>query len=243
MERVGILGGLGPMAGAYFLELVTDMTEAVTDQEHINVMLLSDPDVPDRTAFLLGESEDSPLPKLKDALAFFAKSDVNTAAMACVTAHFFHGELQQSYPGNLLDMVALSAEKISALGKKKVGITATEGTVRSALFQKAFDKVGLEWTVPNEADQKIITEQIYGHIKAGMPADAEAFAGVLRRLGEEGCDAAILGCTELSVIKRDNKKIAGSPLWAEGVPFVVDAMEVLAEAAIIASGGKVKDTD
>ena len=64
MNRLGIIGGLGPMATAYFMELVTKMTQADTDQEHIDMIIYSRPSIPDRTKYILGESKESPLPAM-----------------------------------------------------------------------------------------------------------------------------------------------------------------------------------
>ena len=52
MKRLGIIGGMGPAAGARLFTRVTEMTAARTDQEHIDAILLSDPSVPDRTSYL-----------------------------------------------------------------------------------------------------------------------------------------------------------------------------------------------
>ena len=67
---------------------------------------------------------------------------------------------------------------------------------------------------------------IYGDIKQGRPADMAAFERAAASLRAQGCDRAILGCTELSLIKRD-----------EGLgAFYLDSMEVLARNAILAFG-------
>ena len=50
MKTLGIIGGMGPMATAYLLELIIQMTAAKTDQEHLGAVVLSNPQVPDRTA-------------------------------------------------------------------------------------------------------------------------------------------------------------------------------------------------
>ena len=50
---LGVLGGLGPMATAYYLELMIKMTDAATDQEHLQSIVMNFPTVPDRTAFIL----------------------------------------------------------------------------------------------------------------------------------------------------------------------------------------------
>ena len=60
MKTLGILGGMGPMATAYLLELIIQMTDAKTDQDHLRVALLNNPQVPDRTAHIL--TTPSPLP-------------------------------------------------------------------------------------------------------------------------------------------------------------------------------------
>ena len=58
---LGILGGLGPMSSVYFYELLTAHTKAHKDQEHINILLSSRADTPDRTDFILGRSQNDPI--------------------------------------------------------------------------------------------------------------------------------------------------------------------------------------
>ncbi|MGB9005892.1 MAG: aspartate/glutamate racemase family protein, partial [Candidatus Aminicenantales bacterium] len=60
---IGILGGMGPEATAYFYGLLIKHTRAAKDQEHIPVLIWSDPRVPDRTAAIL-RGGPSPLPRL-----------------------------------------------------------------------------------------------------------------------------------------------------------------------------------
>ena len=67
---LGVLGGLGPMASAYFYEMITAHTKAQRDQDHIDIILSSRASTPDRTDFILGRSTDSPLPAMiEDAKA------------------------------------------------------------------------------------------------------------------------------------------------------------------------------
>ena len=48
MKTLGVIGGLGPMATAYFMQLVIEMTDATTDQEHIPMIIYNCPQIPDR---------------------------------------------------------------------------------------------------------------------------------------------------------------------------------------------------
>ncbi len=63
-ELLGIIGGLGPSATAYFMDLVTNMTDANSDQEHLDMIVYSTPSIPDRTNYIFGNSKQSPLPEL-----------------------------------------------------------------------------------------------------------------------------------------------------------------------------------
>ena len=98
------------------------------------------------------------------------------------------------------------------------------------LFQKALTEAGVEFALPDEAMQQYVMSLIYDNVKAGLPADMEKFRTVSTALRIEGCDAVILGCTELSIIKRDNDIGCG----------YLDALEVLARAAILTCGKKIK---
>lgn len=56
--RLGVLGGMGPQATNTFYQFVIDRTDARTDQEHVNALILSDSGIPDRTAAIQGSEED-----------------------------------------------------------------------------------------------------------------------------------------------------------------------------------------
>lgn len=63
MKKLGVIGGLGPMATVYFLQLITQMSDARTDQEHMEIILHSKPRIPDRTRFIIGKSTENPMPR------------------------------------------------------------------------------------------------------------------------------------------------------------------------------------
>ena len=61
MKKLGIIGGMGPLATAIYMKKVIEYTKAPTDAENIQMDIINDPTIPDRTAFILGESTDSPV--------------------------------------------------------------------------------------------------------------------------------------------------------------------------------------
>ncbi len=230
MKTLGLIGGLGPMASAYLLQLIIEMTDAKTDQEHLDVILFDRPNVPDRTAHILDPQKPSPLPSMKNTARTLEGLGAGVLCAPCVTSHYFYRELAGCVSVPFLNMVAETAAELKAAGKRKVGIMATTGTVTTGLFQNALAENGLDAVIPGKEGQKLVMSLIYDEIKAGKPASPAKFQAVREELSAAGCDSIILGCTELSL----NKKSAGLG------PEYLDALEVLAKRCIEACGGPLK---
>ena len=89
MKKAGIIGGLGPKAMVYFLQLITEMTDAKTDQEHMELLIHSMPQTPDRTKFILGKSSENPLPFMMESGKELVSRGAEFIAIPCITAHYF----------------------------------------------------------------------------------------------------------------------------------------------------------
>lgn len=221
MKKLGIVGGLGPMATVYFMELVTDMTAAEVDQEHIEIFIHSKPGIPDRTKYILGESTENPLPMILEVCKGLIRDGAEVIAIPCITAHYFQDELFK-LPKPFVHSLVETARYLKERGVKKAGLMATDGTIRSGLFQKTLEEYGIECAIPGQKGQKRVMSLIYDNVKAGKPINMDAFFAVKNELFDMGAEVVLLGCTELSVIKRDHN--VGSK--------VLDVMEVLARATV-----------
>lgn len=226
MKRLGIIGGLGPMATAYFLQLIIEMTEADTDQEHIEVLLHSKPQIPDRTGYILGKSKENPMPQLLEIGKSLVAQGADMIAIPCITAHFFQEELEEKVGCPIIHAIEETARYLQEEGVGKVGIMATDGTVQSKLFQTVFGRYGITCYVPDEDGQGKVMHLIYKNVKAGCPVEMNLFREVSEQLFGQGAEVILLGCTELSLIKRDN---------ALGKGFL-DVMEVLTRQAVLTCG-------
>ena len=119
-------------------------------------------------------------------------------------------------------IISETCEHVKRAGFKKAAILATEGTVSSRSYQNEFDSIGLNWAVTDADGQAILMDIIYGDVKRGVIPGREKLDAVIDPLKREGCDCAILACTELSLLTSR----------LEGDSFFVDSLEVLAECAV-----------
>ncbi len=230
-KMLGVIGGLGPMATAYFMELVTDMTDAATDQAHLQMLIYSAPSIPDRTRYILDNSCENPLPEMLRIGNLLVQQGAQRIAIPCVTAHYFFKELNGGIPVPVINGVQETAQHLKEHGITKVGIMATDGTIRSKVFHRELEALGIEAVIPSAERQADVMHLIFDDIKAGKPVNMETFTAVTRELRQNGAQAIILGCTELSLIKRD---------YAIGAGFL-DVMEILAQQAILQCGKPLKE--
>lgn len=226
MKKLGIIGGLGPMATTYFLYLLTQMSRAEKDQEHMEILMHSKPSIPDRTRYILGLSQDNPVIQMAEVGRELKDMGAELLAVPCITAHYFHEELEREIGLKVLHAVQETAEYLKQAGVEKVGILATDGTVKSGLFDRVLSRYGIETVNPGEESQRLVMDLIYRQIKSGEKGNLDEFIRVGEELSAAGAQVNLLGCTELSLLKRDYMLPAGC----------LDVLEVLARRAVLECG-------
>lgn len=221
----GIFGGMGPEATADLYRQILEITPADKDQDHMPVIIFSNPKVPDRMASITdGGSRIKPylsfsVKKLEDAGASFI-------AIPCNTVHYFYDYMQESVDIPILHMIRETANELARKhpGVKKVGLLATTGTIESGLYNKELEAKGFEVLTPSDSiELNMVMKAVYGIKSKTDPQlneDLLAIAG--RHLAARGAEVIVLGCTEIP--------LAYNP---ERVKLpVVNATAVLAEKCV-----------
>ena len=126
-KLLGIIGGLGPMSSAYFYELVTEHTEAYSDQDHIDIILSSHATTPDRTDYILSRSDKSPLPAMVEDARSLEIYGASAIVIPCNTAHYFIDEVRRSVSVPMPSIITETVLHIKKCGFKCAAILATEG--------------------------------------------------------------------------------------------------------------------
>lgn len=99
--------------------------------------------------------------------------------------------------------VGKTADYFRTEGVDEVAILATSGTVMSKIIQQELGKKHIQTLLPDERQQQKIMEIIYKQIKAGRSVEIEEFEQIGTQLQQRGAQKLLLGCTELSLLKRD----------------------------------------
>lgn len=229
---LGIIGGMGPMATELFYKMIIEKTPVNCDQDHVNTVILGHASMPDRTAAILSGDEsriDDVAAKILADAKTLETLGCSMIAVTCNTAHYFVDKVADQVGIPFVHMIRETAKEVAKDAKgEKVGILATDGTIKTQLYQNALTDEGVIPCVLDEEGQKLVMHEIYDCIKAGKPADEAAWEVIDEKLHAIGCKKALLACTELSVIKSDNNLS----------DYYIDPMEVMADRCLEALGKK-----
>lgn len=232
MGKLGVIGGMGPLATQLLYRRIIEKTDAKCDQDHIDMIILSHASVPDRTAAIKSGHTSKVFHALLTDAQMLERNGADAIAIPCNTSHFFWEPLQAELEIPIINMVRETAKRMKHIhpDAKKVGLLATDGTIYTGIYAHECEKLGYECINPDEQTQKIVMDIIYNQIKVGKEGSMEDFMKIEKYLKYAGCEAAILACTEFSCFA-ENHKLSD---------FYVDAMDVLCEESVLLCGGKLK---
>ena len=222
LPRIGVLGGMGPLATADFLAKLVYATPATRDQDHFPVSVDSTPQIPDRVAALEGRGAD-PLPALVAAARRLEASGCALIAMPCNTAHLWHARLAERLSVPLLHMVDAVNGELGAA--RLVGILGTTATLRHGLYQR-HPGSARAWLLPDESEMNSLVMPGIAAVKCGdLVAGRRLLRSAARKLACRGAEAIVLACTEVPLV-----------LAADEVPVrLVDATFALARHTVAAA--------
>ena len=207
---IGILGGMGPEASAKFYMDLTKRTKAQKDQDHYRVIIDSNAKIPDRSLNIIAGGE-SPVELIKKSIDLFEFAKVEILIMTCITSHHYIEEIKEYTKIPILNAISLTSEYFKKKfqdQKIKVGVLATNGSVKTKVFDKYMD---FELLYPSEPSQKMVMAAIYGDEKLGIvgiknhktgsnSVEKTSIKAVAKELMEEGANVIIAGCTEIPLV-------------------------------------------
>lgn len=206
--KIGILGGMGSASGIYFAQRLIQLNEAAKqDADHASFILYSDPAIPSRVDAFMKQAT-NPVDSIASSLQKLASLGADFGVVICNTAHIYYSEITNQVSLPLINMIDATASHISqSLSGVRIGLLATEATVKSGLYARGFEKSRNVLVVPDQADQDLVSaaifDPVYGVKATGMTASGRALENLAlaasRMRDEHGVQHLLLGCTELSL--------------------------------------------
>lgn len=237
LKTLGIIAGLGPMAGAHFYERLVHFTPAIGDEDHIPTILLSDPAIPSRILHLTGQGP-SPVPRLVAVAERLIRAGADFLVMPSTTTSYYYEEIQSQTEVPLVSLVRAVGETLNDRGIRTVGILATTPTRTHHIYEASFRERHMQWIYPDDASQRRVMDLI-ARVKGMGPASdlrglGWALDEVVRGDWADTADAVLLGCTELPVIWD-----RWDPSQRSRTRVVFSATDILAETTVSLMVGRV----
>lgn len=199
---VGVLGGMGPAATLDFYAKLLAATPAARDQDHLRVLIDSNPHVPDRNAGIAGTGP-SPGAVLADMARGLERAGAEVLVMACNTAHAFEPDIRAAIGVPFLSIIDLTAdETVSAHPQaRRIGLLAASGCLEAGLYQRALGERGLEPVIADANLHARFMAVIYG-VKGGEtgPAARAEMRAIAQALIDQGAEVLIAACTEVPLV-------------------------------------------
>ncbi len=221
MKKLGIIGGMGPLAGCEFYRMLIEQTPAKRDQDHFDVILSGHASIPDRTEAVESGNGSRLISAIAQDIELFSQNDIDLIAMTCNTSHSFYGKLQELSPIPLFNMVKNAVLELKELvAEREVTLFSTRGTYKSEVYLLYAKALGLSLHYPSDADQELIMHSIY-HVKETQETRIPALDPLLETYTANH-GIVLFACTELSVLDVPEKFRNN----------IADSMQMMAQAVV-----------
>jgi aspartate racemase len=217
---VGILGGLGPLAGAHFYRRLIEHTHPEGDSWHLPVILVSDPTIPSRVDNLLGDGL-SPVVALVHLAQLLESAGACVIAIPSSTTHAYYEAIQEAVGVPVLNLLSEVAAVIVATGYQRPALLATTATASLDLYRPYLTPQA-DPIYPDATSQDEIQELVASLKGGGDPGLLSGrLSGFASRPWAQGADSIVLACTELCLFNLHDLKLP-----------VLSSTDVLADALL-----------
>lgn len=209
---LGILGGMGPLASAEFLQTIYELNPAPAEQHQPACVLYSDPSIPDRTEAIARGDDDLIVAALSAALERLTALGVDAVVIACVTAHHFLPRLPARLRARVLSLIDVTFMELAERAEPHL-LICTTGTRAARIFERheRWPVLGRWFIHPGDDDQRRIHQAIYRIKQDGVVGPAADFFEELR--GRYGAAGLLAACTELHLVIRHARRHGRGEHW------------------------------
>lgn len=236
MKTIGLIGGMSWESSILYYQMVNELVKQRLGGLHSAKCLLYSFDFEEIKNLQYQDRWEEAGELLARAAQLLQGAGADFLVLCTNTMHKLAGHIERSVSLPLLHIADTTAERIKRDGFRKVGLLATSFTMEQDFYKgRLGDMHGLEVIVPEPEDREEVHRIIYDELCRGeiRSESKQRYQEVIGRLIQQGAEAVILGCTEITLlIKQEDCPVP-----------VFDTTAIHAEAAVeLALSGKVPDS-
>lgn len=202
MITLGLLGGMSWESTASYYAWINRYAAARLGGLHSARLLLYSLDFADIEAMQSEGRWAEAADLLADGARRLERAGAGLLVLCTNTMHAVFDELEAAVQAPWLHIADATAREIAARGIPRVGLLGTRYTMEGGFYRSRLERHGVESVVPAAADRELVHRVIYDELCLGRiePASRAAYRRIVARLASSGCEAVVLGCTEIGLL-------------------------------------------
>jgi aspartate racemase len=235
MTKLAVIGGMGPLASAAFLQTIYERRCVEREQEQPDVVLYSLASMPDRTSTILGGQEDLLLDRLVAALDRVELFAPTAIVLCCVTSHRLLPRLPAESRRKIRSLTDTALRSLVARGERAI-LLASKATYESRIFEEShhYAEAAPFIVMPAPDDRERVYGMIYDDLKKGRRV-RETSAAIAAMMVRYKVGAFMAGCTEFHLVTRHLREQGiAAPRFVDPLMTIADEMAGAGNRPVIA---------
>ena len=204
MKTIGLLGGMSWESTVTYYRIVNETVKSKLGGLHSAKVALYSVDFDEIEKHQAAGLWDESAKVLSDAAQSLEKAGADFIVICTNTMHKVAPQIQSKIGIPIVHIAEATAAELQKRGIRKVALLGTKYTMTQDFYKEKITAAGIEVIVPGEADIELENRVIYEELCLGVVKDASKrqYLDIISRLGEQGAQGVILGCTEIGLLIR-----------------------------------------
>lgn len=202
MRTIGLIGGMSFESTTVYYQMINEAVRTRLGGLHSAKIVLHSVDFQEIVDLQKAGRWDAAAAHLGKAAQGLERAGADCALICTNTMHLVADEVAAAVKIPLLNIIDETAKALSAAGVRRPLLLATRYTMEQGFYARRMAAHGLAMTTPGEAGRTVVHDVIFDELCAGIVRDESraAFLDLIAKAKDEGCDAVILGCTEICLL-------------------------------------------
>ncbi len=202
MKTIGLVGGTGWISTIDYYRIINQEVNRRRGDQNTAKVLLYSVDFGEIEALHAKGDFDGVGALLADASVKLVGIGADCILLCANTMHMHADRVQAAVPVPLIHIVEATAKQIRVKGIKKIGLLGTRMTMEREFYRKKLSDAGIDVVIPEKDEREFIQRTINDELVKNLflPKSKKGFLEIIRKLEAHGAEGAILGCTEIPLL-------------------------------------------